>query len=918
MTPVVGRRAELEALESFLSRVGDGFGCLVLEGEAGIGKTTLWRAGVERAIGRGFTVLTCGPARAEQGLPFNALGDLLDRIDDEVLARLPGPQRRALEVALLREDPGARPPEQRAVAVALLSLLRDLGRSARVLVAIDDAQWADPATLDVLRFAARRLATEPVGMLVATRPNRGRDCTSDCVVGEDRRHAIRLQGLAIPELHELLSVRLQHVLPRPTLVRIGHASNGNPLHAQEIAREMLRVDGYVPCAPLPAPADVRHAVDARMRLLPEPTRAVLLAAAAMSYQPTTSLDADESTLRPAIEADIARVAQDGRITFAHPLYASAIYESEPMASRRDLHRRMARLVVDDDERARHLALSSSPPDENVARTLESGAERARERGAWQFAAELLEQATAFTPPDRPDARRRRSLAAAELHAHAGDRTRASNLLEGLQAQEHDAPARAQALCLMSQIRGNDESFTESLRLLEEARRYANDEQSIASIELDRAYACWQAWDFERTAAHVARALELTPKLGDDGLHAMALAYSALSGYLRGNGIDWVSLDQAVALEDPHRIVPLPRMPSTIHGLLLLLDGRLVEARERLEFVYRRATERGDESDTAYILSWLAWLETQAGNLPAARARADEALLLATSTGSISTRALALACRATVNALLGDVERARRESVEANELAEQTTNGVAARMAAVARCTVELCVGNAAAAWQAAESLLPHSVQFRGRWEPSTLLFLPDAVEALIALGELDRAGAILDAFQERARALDRAWAVAMGERGRGLLLAARGDLRGAALHVLRAIHEFERLEMPFELGRTLLCAGQLQRRRKLRKSARAALEHALELFERVGIPVWAAQARAELDRTHLREAPSDLSPSELRVAELAGGGLTNRQIATRLFLSPKTVEANLARAYAKLGIRSRAELGARMVRDTPN
>jgi DNA-binding NarL/FixJ family response regulator len=132
----------------------------------------------------------------------------------------------------------------------------------------------------------------------------------------------------------------------------------------------------------------------------------------------------------------------------------------------------------------------------------------------------------------------------------------------------------------------------------------------------------------------------------------------------------------------------------------------------------------------------------------------------------------------------------------------------------------------------------------------------------------------------------------------------------------QAVHEHRRLEMPFELARTLLCIGRVERRRKLRKSARAALGQALEIFEQVGTPLWAARAQAELDRTHLREAPSELSPSELRVAELAGSGLTNRQIATQLFVSPKTVEANLARVYGKLGIRSRAELGARMARGT--
>src|SRR5205823_1833205 len=174
-----------------------------------------------------------------------------------------------------------------------------------------------------------------------------------------------------------------------------------------------------------------------------------------------------------------------------------------------------------------------------------------------------------------------------------------------------------------------------------------------------------------------------------------------------------------------------RTPGGIQGLLLLFDGRLVEARDRLELVCQRATERGDESDTAYFLCWLAWLETQAGDLPAAQARADQALLVATLTDSTSIRAFALACRATVTALRGDIESARRDCDDASCLAEQTTNGIAMRMIAIARCLLELSVGNAAAAWQSVEPLLARLAHHHGPWEPATLIFLPDAIEALI-------------------------------------------------------------------------------------------------------------------------------------------------------------------------------------------
>jgi DNA-binding CsgD family transcriptional regulator len=349
----------------------------------------------------------------------------------------------------------------------------------------------------------------------------------------------------------------------------------------------------------------------------------------------------------------------------------------------------------------------------------------------------------------------------------------------------------------------------------------------------------------------------------------------------------------------------------VAGLLLLFAGRLDEARERLVFVRQRAIDAGDESDLAFFLCWLAWLEVQAGNLAMARAYADEAALVASVTGSKSMRAFAHALSALVSAHRGQIDHARAECGAAAVLAEQTTYPIATRWIAIAACLTELSVDEVAAAWQAAEPLAgwaeTHTIG-----EPVAVSCLPDALEALIGLGGVDRAEALLDRFEACAQQVGRVWALATAARCRGLVLAARGNLKGAADELQRALDIHAHLEMPFEHGRTLLSLGRLERRRKQHKTARVALSDARDIFERIGTPLWAAMARAELERTHLRETPAELTPSERRVAELAGGGMTNRQMAQRLFLSPKTIEANLARAYTKLGIRSRAELGARM------
>jgi DNA-binding CsgD family transcriptional regulator len=226
--------------------------------------------------------------------------------------------------------------------------------------------------------------------------------------------------------------------------------------------------------------------------------------------------------------------------------------------------------------------------------------------------------------------------------------------------------------------------------------------------------------------------------------------------------------------------------------------------------------------------------------------------------------------------------------------------------------LELSLGDPEAACRACEPLTA-ALEARGIGEPLHAFFLPDALEALVALGGLDRAERLIDGFEARGRQLDRVWALATGARCRALLLAARGDLAGATAAIERALAEHARIEMPFELARTLLVDGVIERRLRRRARAKASFEQALAIFEDLGAALCAGQARAELDRVGLRRAADGaLTEIERRVAELAAEGRTNRDVAAAVCISPKTVEANLARAYRKLGITSRAQLGARM------
>jgi DNA-binding CsgD family transcriptional regulator len=892
-----------------LDQAAGGFACLTLEGAPGIGKTTIWQQAVDGARERGYALLSCRPSQSEAKLSFAGLGDLVGTVPDGFLDGLPRPQQRALDAALLRGDGGQRAPDRRTVAVGLLSVLRRLADRSPVIVAVDDAQWLDRPSSAALEFAARRLQAERIGIVTAVRVSGEPVRAFDSVVADSSRIAVRVGPLSLAALHEVLKLRVGASFPRPTLVRIARASNGNAFFALEIARELLAAGGQRADGRLPVPDDLRALVSARARRLPAETREALLVASALS-EPTTAV-VDESALGPALDADMVRLSADGRVAFSHPLFASAVYDAASPARRREVHLRLAEIVDDLEERARHLALAGGEPDEEIAQALEDAATLARRRGGWESAATLLEQAAAMTPPTRPDEVRRRSISAAEHHVHAGDRPRARSLLEGVLADTPTGPLRGEALRLLADIEHNEESCHEARRLYEASLEHLVDERRAIIARLGLSYVLSNLLEYAAAAAEARRTLELAERIGEDGLVAVSLAFCAITEFIGGNGADWGMLERALELEDRDLLVPLQLRPQLMGGLVYLYTGRLQEARTHLLELRARAVEQGDESDLAFLLPWIVWLDTLRGDYEAAASAAAEGEVLVDLTGAESLRSWLLAMRALLLAHRGDITAARADAASGAVIAERWGAATTMRWVTAAKTFIELSVGNAAEAWQAAEHLASLE-EMHGIGEPAGDPFLPDAVEALVDLGELDRAERLADLFERRGRELDRAWARATGGRCRGLVLAARGDLVGAKAALDEALEQHARLEMPFEEARTLLCLGRVQRRAKKRKAARETLELALASFERLGTPLWTEAARRELGRIGVRRAPQHLTVAEQAVAELAAEGLTNREIATKLFVSNRTVEATLARVYRKLGIRSRAQLGVRL------
>ena len=915
---LVGRGRELALALAFLAGLAMGPAALDIEGDAGIGKTALWRATVAEAPAHGCRVLTCAGAEAEARLSFVGLSDLIGDVVDEEIDSLPAPQREALERALTRRgDEGDRLPDPRTIGLGLLSLLIALAAAAPVLIAVDDVQWLDGATSHALAFVVRRLRGHRVGLLTAERsPLTAPDPLGlERAFSPDRFARIRLGPLDLGALRELLDTRLGHQYSRPVLHRIEQLSGGNPLFALEIARALGPAPSLEPGAPLAVPDSLRELAHARVASLPSDGREALLAAAALS-RPTAKL-VERATSGPGLaaaeEASLVRVER-GRVEFAHPLYASAVYADAPSGRRRELHKRLAELVDDSEEQARHLALGAIPPDEEVAARLEAAALQARGRGAWDAGGELLELANAFTPPAQLESQRSRAVRAAEYHIHAGDRPRARSLVESVLVDAPRGPLRSEALRLLAEIHYNDETFLGARELLEEALIQAEDPALECTLELTLTYVyCHNLSDFAAADHHAEEALDRATTLGDGPLQAEALAVRAMVDFLVGRGVDWTKVERSLALEEKRRLLPVQMRPSTIAALLTLYVGRLSEARERLSALCCDARDSGDESDLSFLLFWLAWVETQSGAFAAAVERADESLAHAALTGAEANRHVALGHRALANAHRGAVDETRADATAVANACARLDFWQPMLFVGAALALLELSLGNAAAAW-AATQRLTEAVEARGVGEPLLNHFLPTALDALIALGELDRAERLLDAFETRATELDRVWGLATGARSRALLLAARGDLDGADRAIDRALNEHARLEMPFELARTLLVQGQVKRRRREIRAARDSLDQALALFGDLGARLWADQTRAELDRLGGRQATGELTAAEQRVVELAVDGRSNKEIASALFVSVHTVELHLSHAYAKLGIRSRAQLGGRLGR----
>ena len=914
MPPIVGRERELSLVRRFLEDVGERAGALHLHGEAGIGKSTLWSAAIADADGMGFRVVTTRPTQAEGRLPFAGLNDLFGDLVDEVALDMPAPQRAALDVAFLRSAAEDSIPEPLAISLAVLTLLRGAAERKPLILAIDDAPWLDESTASVLEFALRRLEHERIGVLVAERTVGGKiEAHIVSAMPAERVNELRVAPLTKAATERLLASVLDLELPPSTAARVHRTSGGNPFYAVEIGRALqrrgdLRLEGDL----LPVPDSLSELLRDRLDELSAVASDVVEIASALS-RPTRQLlsalmgtSETDAGLQEAVAARVVQLEGDA-IRFTHPLLAAELYAGLGDTRRRELHRRLAGLVSEPEERARHVALAADGPDEAVAAELEVAAERAYARGAPDAAADFAEQALSLTPV--PEVRARRLQVVARYHVPAGDLTRAGERLEEALAMAPAGEARAEILLRLAEVRLLTGDWLAAEHLLDEALTLAGGSPHLEiEIRLQLggvAHITTRRWT--AGAKHVTEAMRIAEALGDPAMLARTIGPYATWRYLTGAGIPAGIENRAAELEPWTSHLRAMDHPTFDFAGLRWREGDVAGFRELEQALLDRAERNGDYSSIPFLLGNLVRADLAEGRPDVAVDRLERAERLARATGQATGLAHVLLYRTLMLARLGRPDEAWEVGRGCLDLIARTGWNVGEPGVRIELALLELSRRDAA---RALEVLEPFGTLPTMRGSPWVVWHGAVYAEALIGVGRLDEARALLQEWTRHAPMRRSATQMRHVVRARALLEAAAGNVDAAAELLASAQAAFDASGNRWGLARTALLAGEIHRRARRRSIARAALEQAERLFGELGSVLWAAHARDQLQRIGAgRDEVGGLTPTQHQVAELAVDGLTNRQIGDRLFMSVHTVEAHLSAVYRALEIGGRRELG---------
>ena len=922
---LLGREAELERCSGLLERVRGGVSAaLVILGDPGAGKTALLEHLITAASAPGaFTVLQARCLEAESEIPYSGLADVTRPLGGLIDA-LPHAQARALQAALAlgpSTTPGPRPAggDRFAVAIATLTLLAAAAETGPVVVTVDDAHWLDSASAEALVFTARRLGTEGVGMVFTLRH------TEPWPAHFEALPAMDLEGLDAGAAAALVTQVRARPVPAEVTMRLWAATGGNPLALTSLAATLdeaqLLGKAQIP-DPLPVGATIRRGFIRRMTGLPQACHDALLVAAAADVPQLNAVAAalGESNLSVAdLEAAESRGLisirpGEGDLTFDHPLLRSAVYHDASPSSRRAAHAALARALAGAPERrAWHLALAASGPDEPVAADLADAARQAQRRGGHGGAARALELAAQLSPS--ADRRAIRLFEAAQAAALAGQAIRVNDLLDAGIAAGPDPVLRAR----MQNLRGRVAMFSASpLRaghlLLAEADRIEGVDAALAAqMRVEAVPAIGLAGRVHEELKVAIDAHRTAAGLGDDDLAARAGLLLGMARILAGDPqSDRMLFEASLA-----RLAGRPLSADSALDLLLYLSaaaqalswvGELDRAANLIAELRERTRDALLPGLLSYVLGMSSEIELRRGRLAAAHAVAAESVQLAADTVAGTQHAFALARLGAAAAAMGLAEECRTSVAHALAVSEEADIWSVPIHGHAALGLLALGAGDpgeAAHALDRAEC----AAERAGLGHPGVVAYAGDHAEALVRAGRRPEAEQALGRLQAQARISQGTWELGVTARCHGLLAPAVA----ADSHFTRAQALLEPVSA-FEAARTRLCWGESLRRRRQRGQARRLLDQALETFTKLGAVTWARQTEMELEASGAavhRTIPtpaSQLTPREFQICVLVAQGATNPEIAAKLFLSRKTIEAHLGHIFAKLGVRSRTEL----------
>ena len=907
--PIFGREAELALLESFVGPHSSIRG-FFLTGEPGAGKTTLWDAAIETARAHGLRVLSARASGADTQLAFTALIDLFDDVTRDDFAGLPSPQRRALEVALLRAEPTeARLPDA-AVALGFTNVVRALAAREPLLLAIDDVQWLDAASAEAVAFAIPRLAEHPVRFLFAKRSRSS--SFLERAHGPKGLQRLEVGPLSFGATQRLLSERLGLSLPRHVLRRVVGATLGNALFALELGR-VLGAQGLPAIGEdVPMPEIVEEVLGTRVAGLPADVRRLLLAVALsgdLRASQVGAIGVTPEVLDQAVELGVVSV--DGeRLRPAHPLFAAAAKNGARIGEQREMHRALAEIATDQESRVVHRALAADQPDEELAAALSAAAAGAAARGARHDAIVLAEHALRLTPPGS-SARVPRLLDVGDALAVAGERRRITRLVapEFAALPAGTARVRASLLLTFGDVQDNDEirgymddaleASGDNVLLRAQVLMEIAENEAVIRVENIPTADAWA-----REALETVDALEaVNPKLERHALYTLAWTRA-----LRGEPVDDLC-DRFLAASDA---VPfIASSPERVAAQRLSWRGENEVARAIIGRLRALADENGESHSYALQRLHLVQLELRIGNCEAVERLLDD---WAASRDQVMWP-MYERCRALYSAVRGAPDEAEQWAAKALARAVPMGAGWDRLESLRARGTAALLRNEAAAAAESLRAVWEHTVR-EGVDEPGVFPVAPDLVEALVELRRLDEAGEVADRLGALAEAQDHPWGIATAARCQALIRIARTkDVDAAGSELEGAAAAYADLGLRFDRARCLLSLGRAQRRQRKWGAARDALAQAAAIFDELGAAGWAQQARDESARVGGRKPSGEgqLTPAELRVAELAAEGLSNKEIARELVVTVRTVEAHLKNAYGKLGVRSRTQLARRLL-----